>query len=59
MLLRHVCYVPHVVGRQLWGECSQQKSWDAESFANTWNNLQVTVVSTLEHLNITILKHIF
>ena len=33
----------NIVGSELWGECAQQKPWDAESFTNTWNNLQVTL----------------
>ena len=41
----------NIVGSELWGECAQQKPWDAESFTNTWNNLQVTLWTHLVFLD--------
>ena len=38
----HICLESGVLGRQLWGVDSQQKSGDAAGFAYTWDHLQVS-----------------
>ena len=53
ILIHNLCLVevellPRVVGCELWGQCPQQEPGDAESFINSWNNLQVSAVSSTQ-----------